>query len=92
MNELPTVQLDANLKFLLMWGNSIMQIRTHPELLVTNFDGVLVVALQTGRARTLEPVSAGTKRLREVEPRVHGVAHLISDFNKISISCAFTFS
>jgi hypothetical protein len=62
-----------------------MQFRTHPELLVTNFDGVLVVALQTGRARTLEPVSAGTKRLREVEPRVHGVTHLISDFNKISI-------
>ena len=54
--------------------------RTHPEFLVTNFDGVLVVALQTGRARALEPVSAGTKRLREVEPRVHGVAHLISNF------------
>ena len=59
-----------------------MQMRTHPEFLVTNFDGVLVVALQTGRARALEPVSAGTKRLREVEPRVHGVAHLISNFKQ----------
>ena len=42
----------------------------------SNFDCVLVIAGDAGRARTLKSVGASTQWLRKVKTGVNGVAHL----------------
>lgn len=67
----------ANFNFFFFYWNLIWILIIYLGVLfISNRDRVLVIAADAGRARSLKSVGARAQWLREIEPRVHGIAHL----------------